>query len=182
MENTINLNGIIINPDALGEKTMNDIKLVIAMSEDLNRPAHLDKKKWLGPNFPLFTNSVDNADMFLTFYRFRNAHEELLHKLEVNQEVTEERDLTLVNRLFDMAFYPLKHLSLTQHNLGQDPRAKITKAYKEVNENTKTRTKRPFEITVELSNGKKYQLHVNTIISKFMDIKENFENLMNSTL
>ena len=182
MENTINLNGIIINPDALGEKTMNDIKLVIAMSEDPDRPAHAEKRKWLGPNYPLFTNSVDNADMFLTFYRFRNAHEELLHKLELGQEVTEERDLILVNRLFDMAFYPLKHLSLTQHNLGQNPRVGITKAFKAVNENTRTRAKRPFEITVDLTNGKTFQLEINTIISRFMDIKENFENLMNSTL
>jgi hypothetical protein len=120
--------------------------------------------------------------MFLTFYRFRNAHEELLHKLEVGQEVTEKRDLALVTRLFDMAFYPLKHLSLTQHNLGQDPRARIVKAYKAVNEKAKTRTKRPFEITVELTNGKTFQLEINTIISRFMDIKDNFENLMNSSL
>jgi len=182
MEKTINLNGIIINPEALDSKTMSDIKLVIAMSEDPNRPAHCEKRKWLGPNYPLFPNSVENADMFLTFYRFRNAHEELLHKLEVGQEVTEKRDLALVTRLFDMAFYPLKHLSLTQHNLGQDPRARIVKAYKAVNEKAKTRTKRPFEITVELTNGKTFQLEINTIISRFMDIKDNFENLMNSSL
>jgi hypothetical protein len=50
-------------------------------------------KSWIGPNHVLFKDSGDHRDMFLTTYRIRNAYEELLTKLEVNDEVTEDRDI-----------------------------------------------------------------------------------------
>jgi len=177
---TINVNGIIIDPSKLEPTALKDLKMKMALETDPDRPAHSTTRKWLGPNFPLFPNSEKYEDIFLTFYRFRNAHEELIYKLEENQEVTEDRDLALVNRLFEMSFYPLKHLSLTQHQEGQDPRVRMVRAYKAKNE--KSSPKRPFEISVELSNGKTFQLHINDIISRFMDIKENFSILMDSNL
>lgn len=177
---TINVNGIIIDPARLEPGVLKELRMKMALETDPDRPSHCTARKWLGPNFPLFPNSEKYEDIFLTFYRFRNAHEELIHKLEENQEVTEDRDLALVNRLFEMSFYPLKHLSLAQHQEGQDPRVRMVRAYKAKNE--KKSPKRPFEITVELSDGKTYQLQINYIISRFMDIKENFNSLMDSNL
>jgi hypothetical protein len=177
---TINVNGIIIDPTRLEPGVLKELKMKMALETDADRPAHSTTRKWIGPNFPLFPNSEKYDDVFLTFYRFRNAHEELIHKLEENQDVTEDRDLALVNRLFEMSFYPLKHLSLTQHQVGQDPRVRMVRAYKAKNE--KSSPKRPFEISVELTNGKTVQLHINDIISRFMDIKENFTSLMDSDL
>ena len=64
------------------------------------------EKAWLGPNQPLFTKSEEHADMFLTTYRIRNAYERLLNKLEVGETVTDEVDMILVTRWFEMMFYP----------------------------------------------------------------------------
>jgi len=178
--NTINVNGMILSTELLDENSLNNIELAIALQTDLNRPEHSTSGKWLGPNFPLFANSKKYPDMFLTYYRFRNAHESLIHKLKENETVTEAKDMALVIRLFDMAFYPLKSLSLKQHSMNMDPRVYVTTDYKAKNE--KNKPKRPYEITTVLSDGTIFQLDINQIVSRFLDVKANFESIISSEL
>jgi hypothetical protein len=138
------------------------------------------EKAWLGPNVPLFVNSQEHADMFLTEYRFRNAYEQLLNRLEVGQEVTEERDLILVTRWFDMMFYPQKKLSLSAWKEGVDPVVRIAKAYKD-NRNKK-HAKRPYEIALELTNGDVIQINPADVLNQYFEIRQQYLNLENSTL
>lgn len=180
METTINVNGVILRTEQIDQNVLDSIRLAAALENDPDRPPHATNAKWPG-NYPLFPNSKENADMFLTYRRFRNAHEILLHKLEEGQDVTEERDMILVNRIFDMAFYPLKHLSFRQLKDEKNPRVHVVRAFKERNRK-RSATKRPFEITVELSDGKEYQLDINKIISRFFDIRDNFNSIMDSSL
>jgi hypothetical protein len=138
------------------------------------------EKAWIQNNQLLFPNSGEHSDMFLTVYRIRNAYEVLLKKLEVGQTVTEERDLALVNRLFDMDFYPERRMSLSDWKKGRDPRVKILRAYKD--DRWKKNHRRPHEITLELDNGKLYQINPNDSVSKFLQIRSTFESLANSDL
>jgi hypothetical protein len=137
-------------------------------------------KEWICGNLPLFEKSEENSDLFLTTYRIRNAYEILLNKLNVGEEVKEEKDLILVQRLFDMDFYPPKKLSLSGMVNGVDPRVKIIKAYKA--KRNKGNRRRSYEINLELDNGKTYQINPNDVMNKFLNIKRNFENLLNSYL
>jgi hypothetical protein len=137
-------------------------------------------KAWIQPNQILFPNSVANADMFYTIYRLRNSYEELLAKLEVGETVEDERDLILVNRLFEMDFYPLRRMSLKDWKNGKDPKVKIVRAYKDTK--LKRNRRRSHEISLELDNGKIHQIDPNAVISKFLQIRSDFENLVNSDL
>jgi hypothetical protein len=137
-------------------------------------------KAWIAPNLPLFEKSYENADMFLTTHRIRNAYEILLSNYEVKERITDERDMLLIQRFFDMSFYPPKSLSLTQWKNGSSPEVRIVEAFKE--SRWKPNHRRPYEITLILDNGKTFQIDPGEIIKRFFDIKENFEKLLNSTL
>lgn len=137
-------------------------------------------KAWIGPNHILFRESEENRDMFLTTYRIRNAYEELLAKLEINEEVTEERDLVLVKRFFDMMFYPPRKMSISDWKNGRDPIVKIVKAYKDTR--WKGNRRRKHEITLILDDGKKLQIHPGDVLNKFFHIWGNFDSLINSKL
>ncbi len=137
-------------------------------------------KAWILPNAPLFENSLENSDMFLTIYRIRNAYEELLNSLNIEEVVTNERDMILVTRLFDMAFYTPRSLSLSQMKNGKDAEVKIIEAFKD--RRWKPSGKRPFEITLKLDDGSFYQINPNEILGKFFSIKSKFDSLLNSEL
>lgn len=135
-------------------------------------------KSWIAPNYALFPNSSKNADLFLTTYRIRNAYELLLKKLEVGEEVTEERDMVLVQKYFDMSFYPQRSLSISQWKEGKDPIVRIAKAYKD--RRWKGNRRRPHEITLVLSNRKKFQIDPGKIVSQFQYIQRTLPSLVNS--
>jgi len=139
-------------------------------------------KAWIMENQPLFTQSQDNADMFLTTYRIRNAYEELLNNLEEGEQINEQRDMTLIQRLFDMDFYPPRKMNLSDWKEGRDPYVRIVRAFKDIRWEGRGRNKRPYEITLELDNGKLYQLNPNDIVNKFLHIRNTFNGLTNSDL
>lgn len=154
--------------------TERDSKLKKALTTDPS------VKAWLGPNAPLFKNSEDNSDMFLTTYRIRNAYELLLNKLEEGEEVKEERDMILVQRLFDMDFYPPRKMSLSAWKEGKDPYVKIVRAYKA--KRNRGNRRRSHEINLDLSDGKTYQINPSDIMNKFNHIKNHIDSLINSKL
>lgn len=156
------------------EKREATIEAVLALKNDKA------VKAWIGPNHVLFGRSVDNRDMFLTTYRIRNAYEELLAKLEVNEEVTEERDLILIKRFFDMMFYPPRKMSISDWKNDRDPIVKIVKAYKDVR--WKGNRRRKHEITLLLDDNKKVQINPGDVLNKFFHIWGNFDSLINSKL
>ena len=135
-------------------------------------------KAWLAPNQSLFRESEKHSDMFLTTYRIRNAYEELLNKLEVGEEVKEERDLILIERFFAMTFYPPRKMSLSAWKEGRDPRVRIERAYKDTR--LKGNRRRKHEITLLLDDGKTYQINPNDVLNKFLHIRENFVDLLGS--
>jgi len=137
-------------------------------------------KAWIGPNHVLFKDSGDHRDMFLTTYRIRNAYEELLAKLEVNDQVTEERDIILIKRFFDMMFYPPRKMSISDWKNQRDPIVKIVKAYKDVR--WKGNRRRKHEITLLLDDGKKLQINPGDVLNRFFHIWGNFDSLINSNL
>lgn len=139
-------------------------------------------KAWIQENRPLFANSDENSDMFLTTYRIRNAYEELLDRLEMGEYITDQRDMMLVQRLFDMDFYPPRKMNLRDWKDGRDPYVRIVTARKDRRWEGRGRNKRPFEITLELDNGKEYQINPNDIINKFLHIRNTYEQLESSTL
>ncbi len=137
-------------------------------------------KSWIAPNEVLFPNSGENSDLFLTTYRIRNAYEILLNSLGEREEVVNERDLLLVNRYFEMCFYPPMSMSLTAWKEGRDPSVKIVKAFKD--RRWKGNRRRSHEITLELNDGKKIQIDPGKIISRFLHIKRSFSSLAESSL
>lgn len=137
-------------------------------------------KSWIAPNLPLFTRSLENSDMFLTTYRIRNAYELLLKKLGEGEEVREERDILLIQRYFDMCFYPEKSLSLTGWKEGKDPSVKIIKAYKD--RRWKGNRRRSHEITLKLNNGKRIQINPGKILSQYLYITRLMPELAASSL
>jgi hypothetical protein len=118
--------------------------------------------------------------MFLTTYRIRNSYEYLLDKLEVGEEITEDKDMVLIQRLFDMDFYPPRKMSLTDWKNGKDPKVSIKKAYKD--RRWKGNRRRKFEITLELDNGDIYQINPNDIMNKFLNITSSLPSLLQSNL
>ena len=137
-------------------------------------------KSWIAPNEVLFPNSGENSDLFLTTYRIRNAYEILLNSLGEREEVVNERDLLLVNRYFEMCFYPPMSMSLTAWKEGRDPSVKIVKAFKD--RRWKGNRRRSHEITLELNDGKKIQIDPGKTISRFLHIKRSFSSLVESSL
>lgn len=137
-------------------------------------------KAWIAPNYPLFTQSSEHSDMFLTTYRMRNAYEILLNKLSEGEEVTEEKDLVLIQRYFDMCFHPPMSLSLTAWKEGRDPAVKITKAFKD--RRWKGNRRRSHEITLKLNNGKKIQINPGKVISQYLYITRLMPGLAGSSL
>jgi hypothetical protein len=135
-------------------------------------------KAWLAPNQILFRESEKHSDMFLTTYRIRNAYEELLGKLELGEEVKDERDLILIERFFAMTFYPPRKMSLSAWKEGRDPQVRIERAYKDTR--LKGNRRRKHEITLLLDDGKTYQINPNDVLNKFLHIRENFVNLLGS--
>ena len=135
-------------------------------------------KSWIAPNYVLFPNSGENADLFLTTYRIRNAYELLLRRLEIGQEVTEEKDMVLVRKYFEMSFYPPKSMSLSEWKDGKDPMVRVVKAYKD--RRWKGNRRRPYEITLVLSNGKRFQIDPGKIVSQFQYIQRTLPQLANS--
>ena len=150
--------------------------------ENLNYALQNDPraKAWICSNEPLFTNSQTNQDMFLTTYRFRNAYEDLLSRLQEGEFIQDERDHTLVQRWFDMSFYPPKSLSLTAWGEGKDAKVRILRAYKD--RRWKGNRRRPHEITLELDNGKLFQINPNKILGRYWAIVNGFQALKDSTL
>lgn len=137
-------------------------------------------KAWLIPNELLFTESIENGDMFLTSYRIRNAYEILLNKLSVGEEVKEDKDILLVERFFEMMFYPPRNMSLTDIRSGRDPKVRMVKAYKEKRWTPNGR--RDHEITLLLDDGKKVQIYPSEVITSFINIRDNIQELANSTI
>jgi hypothetical protein len=137
-------------------------------------------KSWIAPNSPLFTQSLENSDMFLTTYRIRNAYELLLNKLDEGQEVMEERDMALIQRYFDMSFYPPRNLSLSGWKEGKDPSVRIVKAFKD--RRWKGNRRRSHEITLKLSDGKKIQINPVKIVSQYLYINRVAPGLAGSSL
>jgi len=156
------------------EKREATIEAILALKDDKS------VKAWIGPNHILFRESKDNKDMFLTTYRIRNAYEELLLKLELNEEVTDERDLVLIKRFFDMMFYPPRKMSISDWKNGRDPIVKIVKAYKDTR--WKGNRRRKSEITLLLDDGKRVQIYPGDVLNKFFHIWGNFDSLINSSL
>lgn len=138
------------------------------------------EKAWLGPNEALFIHSTEHADMFLTTYRIRNAYEQLLNRLELNEKVTNEKDLILVTRWFEMMFYPQRKLSLSAWKEGVDPEVRIINAYKDTRH--KKHAKRPFEITLVLNDGNTLQINPNDVLNQYMIIRRDFYALEDSSL
>jgi hypothetical protein len=137
-------------------------------------------KAWLAPNEILFRESETHGDMFLTTYRIRNAYEELLSKLREGDEVIDERDILLIQRFFDMTFYPPRKMSLSAWKEGRDPKVRIVRAYKD--RRWKGNRRRQHEITLLLDDGKTYQINPNDVLNKFLHIRENFVSLLGSNL
>jgi hypothetical protein len=137
-------------------------------------------KAWIAPNQILFPNSGENADIFLTTYRIRNAYENLLNSLQEGEEVSNERDLVLISRYFEMCFYPPMSMSLKDWKSGRDPRVKIVKAFKD--KRWQGNRRRKHEITLKLSDGQKMQINPGKIISQFMYTKNNLSSLADSSL
>ncbi len=137
-------------------------------------------KAWICPNEPLFSSSLENSDLFLTTYRIRNAYEHLLNRLEEGEEIRDEKDMVLIQRLFDMDFPSPKRLSLSAWKEGKETSVKILKAYKD--RRWKASRRRPFEVSLELDNGKRYQINPNEILSRFMHIRRTYDSLVHSTL
>jgi len=156
------------------EKREATIEAILALKNDKA------VKAWIGPNHVLFKDSGENRDMFLTTYRIRNAYEELLNKLEVGEEITEERDMTLIKRFFEMMFYPPRKMSISDWKNQRDPIVKIVKAYKDTR--WKGNRRRKHEITLLLDDGKRIQLNPGDILNKFFHIWGNFDSLINSKL
>lgn len=156
------------------EKREATIEAILALKNDKA------VKAWIGPNHVLFKDSGENRDMFLTTYRIRNAYEELLNKLEVGEEITEERDMTLIKRFFEMMFYPPRKMSIGDWKNQRDPIVKIVKAYKDTR--WKGNRRRKHEITLLLDDGKRIQLNPGDILNKFFHIWGNFDSLINSKL
>ena len=138
------------------------------------------EKAWLGPNQPLFTKSEEHADMFLTTYRIRNAYEQLLNSLELNESVEEEKDRILVMRWFEMMFYPQRKLSLSAWKDGVDPEVRIVRAFKDTR--WKKHAKRPFEISLLLDDGNTVQINPNDVLNQYMTLRRDFLDLENSNL
>jgi hypothetical protein len=160
------------------EKNVKEMEKELRLQKALSSDPSV--KAWIGANAPLFRNSEKNADLFLTTYRIRNAYEILLNKLTEGEEVTEEKDMILVQRLFDMDFYPPKKLSLSAWKEGKDPHVKILRAYKA--RRNKGNRRRSHEINLELSDGKTYQINPSDIMNKFFHIKNTIDSLINSNL
>lgn len=137
-------------------------------------------KAWIAPNQILFPNSGENADLFLTTYRMRNAYENLLNILQEGEEVQNERDLLLVSRYFEMCFYPPMSMSIKDWKEGRDPMVKVVKAFKD--RRWKGNRRRKHEITLKLSDGQKMQINPGKIISQFLHIKNNLSHLADSSL
>jgi hypothetical protein len=137
-------------------------------------------KSWIAPNEVLFPNSGENSDLFLTTYRIRNAYEILLNNLEEREAISNERDLLLVTRYFEMCFYPPMSMSLTHWKEGRDPSVKIVRAFKD--RRWKGNRRRSHEITLNLSDGKKIQIDPGKIISRFLHIKRTFGSLAESSI
>ncbi len=138
------------------------------------------RKAWIAPNQPLFVNSDEYAHMFLTTYRIRNAYEDLLNRLELNESVEEEDDRILVMRWFEMMFYPPKKLSLSQWKDNVDPEVRIVRAYKDTR--WKANAKRPFEISLLLDDGNTVQINPNDVLNKYMTLRRDFMTLESSNL
>jgi hypothetical protein len=137
-------------------------------------------KAWIAPNCPLFPQSSEHSDMFLTTYRIRNAYELLLNKLAEGEEVTEEKDLILIQRYFEMGFHPPMSLSLTAWKEGRDPSVRIVKAFKD--RRWKGNRRRSHEITLKLNNGKKIQINPGKVISQYLYITRLMPGLAASSL
>jgi hypothetical protein len=138
------------------------------------------RKAWIMPNHPLFVNSEEHADMFLTTYRFRNAYEDVLDRHELGENIWDERDRILIMRYFEMMFYPPRRLSLTQWKNNVDPTVRIVRAYKD--RRWKGNSKRPYEITLVLDDGAVVQLNPNEILNKYFHILNTVGELRNSNL
>lgn len=152
------------------------------VQESLQQALQNDRgvKAWMTPNLPLFTKSQEFPEMFLTTYRIRNAYEELLDRLREGESVEEEKDMMLVQRWFEMMFYPMKKLSLSQWKDRVEPEILIVRAYKDTR--WRKHGKRPHEITLELTDGKKVQINPNDVLSNFMYIRENINSLLESEI
>lgn len=149
-------------------------ELRVALEKDPKR------KAWIMPNYPLFVNSEEHADMFLTTYRIRNAYEDVLDRHEVGENIWDERDMILIMRYFEMMFYPPRRLSLSQWKNGVDPVVRIVRAYKD--RRWKGNSKRPYEITLVLDDGAIVQLNPNEILNKYHHILNTVGELRNSNL
>jgi len=149
-------------------------ELRVALENDPRR------KAWIMPNRPLFVNSGEHADMFLTVYRFRNAYEDLLDRHELGENIWDERDRILIMRCFEMMFYPPRRLNLSQWKNNVDPTVRIVRAYKD--RRWKGNNKRPYEITLVLDDGAVVQLNPNEILNKYFHILNTVGELRNSDL
>ena len=157
---------------------MENLKAITELANALKNDIRV--KSWIAPNQPLFINSEENSDMFLTTYRIRNSYEILLNKLDLYEEITEEKDMVLINRLFEMDFYPPRKMSLSDWKNGRDPIVRVTKAYKDLR--WKGNRRRRYEITLELDNGKKHQINPNNVLNKFLSIRKSLPALSDSNL
>jgi len=157
---------------------MENLKAIAELANALKNDIRV--KSWIAPNQPLFVNSEENSDMFLTTYRIRNSYEILLNKLDLYEEITDEKDMVLINRLFEMDFYPPRKMSLSDWKNGRDPIVRVTKAYKDLR--WKGNRRRRYEITLELDNGKKHQINPNNVLNKFLSIRKSLPALADSNL
>lgn len=157
---------------------MENLKAIAELANALKNDIRV--KSWIAPNQPLFVNSEENSDMFLTTYRIRNSYEILLNKLDLYEEITDEKDMILINRLFEMDFYPPRKMSLSDWKNGRDPIVRVTKAYKDLR--WKGNRRRRYEITLELDNGKKHQINPNNVLNKFLSIRKSLPVLADSNL
>jgi hypothetical protein len=156
------------------ETTSTNTELKRALENDPRR------KAWIQANRPLFVNSGDHTDMFLTTYRFRNAYEDVLDRHALGEDITNERDRILITRYFEMMFYPLRSLSLRQWKNKVDPIVRIVRAYKD--RRWKGNNKRPYEITLVLDDGATVQLNPNEILNRYFHILNTIGELSNSDL
>lgn len=138
------------------------------------------RKAWIMKNQPLFINSREHSDMFLTTYRIRNAYEDLLDRHDLNEDITEERDRILIMRYFEMMFYPPRPMSVGQWKAGKDPVVRIVRAYKDTR--WKKHGKRPYEVSLLLDDGNTVQINPNEVLNKYMTLRRDFLNLENSSL
>lgn len=157
---------------------MENLKAITELANALKNDIRV--KSWIAPNQPLFVNSEENSDMFLTTYRIRNSYEILLNKLDLHEEISDEKDMVLINRLFEMDFYPPRKMSLSDWKNGRDPIVRVIKAYKDLR--WKGNRRRRYEITLELDNGKKHQINPNNVLNKFLSIRKSLPVLSDSNL